>query len=224
MSNGSSLLQKTYIQKSVLFLLPLTGVIKHKTFKYPSTYIKSPDLTSSEYPKGISIYDQILILTYPKSYKEKDDELYNKIIAKLMESTDDDYIPTAWEKFETEVLFSNKNFIAFHQTDDEFIYTFDLSNWSEDWKNFLKGKYSMFSEKAKETIIKYRWKSLAQIEQKKLYCYVHPEKEECLEAFANELKVELPQLMEVRELCSKPNFKLETYTCKLKEKADEVEG
>jgi hypothetical protein len=217
-SKESSLLQGIYLQKSRLFLLPLTGLEKHKYFKSTNTYISSMDLNSDQYPDGISRYDEILIVTYDKDYKLRDDKLYDKINKNLIKITGDKDIPTGWEKFETECLFGNKSFVSFHETEEEYIYTFNLSDWHIDWSAFLKGRYSLFSEKAKDKIIKFRWESLHKVAQRKLYCYLYPDKEECVKAFAEELEIDVKDLMDVKELCDKPNFQQETFTCSLKQK------
>lgn len=224
-SKEYSLLQKTYIQKSGLFLLPLTGLPKSKHFKYTNTYLSSSDLLSDAYPNGISIHDQILIITYNKSYKTKDEELYKKIESSGFKAlSGEESLPTGWEKFETEILISNPNFLALHELEDEFVYTYNLSDWDSDWKCFLKGRYSLMSEKAKDKIIKFRWKSLHQTAQHQLYCFLYPNEEKCMQAFAEELEIPLEDLLQVKELCSKPDFKLETYKCLLKQKTHEAEG
>lgn len=216
-SKESSLLQKTYLQKSGLFLLPLTGLKKDKHFKLTNTYISSDDLVSDAYPYGISSNDEILIVTYSKDYKIKDDKLYEKIRDKFKRISSEDDLPTGWEKFETDSLLSNKNFLAFHETDIEFVYTFDLSGWHNDWNCFINGKYSHFTEKAKQIIKEFRWRDLSEGARSKLECYLWPDKEGCIEDFAEELKVEIGSLLQVRELCDKPNFKLETFICLIKE-------
>lgn len=218
-----SVLQQSYIQKSRLFLLPLVGIIKDKNFKSLNTYISSPSLVSDEYPNGISSKDEILIVTYPKKYREFN--LYSKF-EKLIE---DEVFKSPWEKFEIESIMSNRKFIAYHELEDEIAYTFDLSDFGSDWRCFLKGRYSLFSEKAKEKIIDFRWKSLYPIEQKKLYCYLYPYKDECIKIFSDQLEVPVEELLRVKELCSKPNFNLENYVperlkSKIEEDLNEVKG
>ncbi len=205
-----SLLQKAYIQKSRIFLLPLTGIRKDKIYRPVNTYIASPTLVSTDYPNGLTIQDETLILTYSKEYEMNEINSISKL--KINNPVNN------WEKFETDVLMSNRNFTGFYESQDEYIYTFDLSDWSSDWTNFINGSYSKFSPDAKKRIIDFRWKSLREDEQKKLYCYLYPFQEECIRSFARELSTErrdfeknIELLKEAKELCSKPNLDLETY-------------
>jgi len=225
----SSLLQKSYLQKSKLFLLPLTGLIKNKYFTETNTYISSPDLVCGDYPNGISFDDKILIVTYSKIYKIKQDNIYNQINNNFKNISIQE---TGWEKYET-ILMSNKRFVGFHESPDEYLYTYDLSGYTSDWSNFMKGRYSQMTEKAKQIIKNYKWSSLLPTEQKKLYCYLWPdanfddkknEEGNCFKFFADELGIPIQDLEEVKELCSKPNLKLETFVCSEKKQLDEVKG
>ncbi len=198
-----SLLQKAYIQKSKIFLLPLTGMRKDRIYRPTNTYISSRDLVSNEFPSGISIQDNTLIVLYSKDYERKEDESVAKL--KLNSPFGN------WEKFETETLMSNRNFSGFYEAKEEYVYTFDLSDWSKDWACFLNGSYSNFTSDAKELIIKFRWKALAADEQKKLYCYLYPYKDECISCFAKELGMRPEELAKAGELADKPNLNLEDY-------------
>lgn len=216
----TSLLQQIYLQKSGLFLLPLTGLLKNKYFKKTNTYISAPDLICSEYPNGINFEDKILIVTYSKIYKIKQDNIYNQVIEKFKNITIEE---TGWERFEEKDLMSNKYFIGFHESSDEFLYTFDLSDWNDDWNYFMKGRYSLMSEKAKNLIKNYRWTTLNPVDQKKLYCYLYVNKDkDCFKDFAEELGVPIEDLEKVKELCSKPDLRLETYQCSNKKQLNET--
>lgn len=223
----SSPLQKTYVQKSKLFLLPLTNIKRDKIFKPTNTYISSKDLVSSEYPTGISTNDQILIVTYSKLYKTRDQELYDKINAANFKGLiGEGIVKSAWDKYEQESLLSNPLFLSSHETTDEFIYTYDLSDWDNDWRVFVKGRFSLMSDDAKDRIASYRWTNLNKIARFQLECYLYPYKEKCLDAFARELEMPIAEMAEVKELCSKPDLNLETYKCyNLKNrKINETEG
>jgi hypothetical protein len=100
-----SLLQKTYMQKSRIFLLPLTGMKKHRIYRPINTYISSPTLSSSDYPNGLSIQDETLILTYSKEYEINEINSINKL--KINSPINN------WDKFETDILMSNRNFTGF---------------------------------------------------------------------------------------------------------------
>lgn len=215
-----SLLQKDYIQKSRLFLLPLTGLPRNKYFKQTNTYISSPDLFSLVYPDGIMFEDKILIVVYSKSYKIKQDNIYNQVTSGFKNISIEE---TGWDKYENTII-SNRRFLSVHETDDEYIYTFDLADWSKDWDAFLKGRYSLLSKKAKELVKDYRYTSLKPMDQRKLYCYLYPNEENCFRDFAEDLKVKVEDLKAVKELCSKPNFKLETYICSEKKQLNETQG
>ena len=210
-----SLLQGEYIQKSRIFLLPLTAIKKDRIYKPTNTYIAAPNLVNKDYPTGISINDQILITVFTKDYERRERDN----VARLKLNS----IIGSWEKFETDALMSNRNFIGLFETKEDYVYTFDLTDWSGDWYNFIKGAYSEFSPEAKDIILKYRWASLKPTEQKKLYCYLYPYKDECIRSFARELNTDPKQkdvqqleaiLRETKELCSKPHIAQETYVYK----------
>jgi len=216
-----SLLQKTYIQKSRLFLLPLTGLARNKYFPSTNTYISSPDLISSEYSSGIDYEDEILIIAYSKIYKIKQDNIYNQVNANFKNIGIEE---TGWDRYET-VIMSNKRFIGFHESEDEFLYTFDLSDWHDDWKHFIDGRYTLMSEKAKKIIKGYKWESLQPIEQRKLHCYLYSNKDEnCFKDFAEELGLSVEDLKKIKELCNPPNLKLETYILSQKKELNETKS
>lgn len=204
----STILQKSYIQKSKIFLLPLTG-IRRERFYFPSnTYIASPDLIAEEYPMGINKDSNILIVCFPKKLREESDRILKVVKSKNI--VDENEIPQ-WEKYEIEVLFSNKNFIAFHESRDELVYTFDLSSFKRDWIKFLNGRYSLFTEDCKQIITNYRKNTLKEIEKRKLVCYLYPYKEDCLKEFAEQLGENINDLKQVKELCNKPDIEKETF-------------
>jgi hypothetical protein len=69
-----SLLEKTYIQKSSLFLLPLLGIKRQKYYRLDNTYISDPsqDITSD---------DMYLITAYPKGYKDFEEFEYKLLLS-----------------------------------------------------------------------------------------------------------------------------------------------
>ncbi len=144
-----SLLQRQYIQKSRIFLLPLTGIRKDRIYRPTNTYVSSPSLINQDYPDGISISDETLILVYSKEYEQREqDNIARKKLSSIVGS---------WGRFETEVLMSNRYFTGFFENKDEYIYTFDFSDWSTDWYSFIKGRYSELSPEANDKILKFRW-------------------------------------------------------------------
>lgn len=212
-----SLLQKAYIQKSRIFLLPLIGIKKDRIYRPTNTYISARGLVSTDFPSGISIQDETIMVVFSKDYEKKELESIMKL--KLNSPLGN------WEKFETEVLMSNRNFTGFYESEEDYIYTFNLSDWSEDWSNFISGSYSKFSSDAKDKIVNFRWKNLAEEERKKLYCYLYPYKDECITSFAKELTTEprdleanIQMLREIGELCNKPDLRLEEYEYQVNKK------
>lgn len=202
----SSLLQKTYIQKSRLFLFPLIGIRHDRAFRPTNTYISSKNLRTSEYPNGIKPSDNILIIAYTKDYARGSSE-------------------QQWSIFEAEQIVGNRKFMGIHETDDEFVYTMNMSSFSADIKCFTHGRYSLFSEKAKTLILNFRRSSLKPTEHRKLYCYLYPYDEQCLKSFAEELGISTQQLMEVKELCTSPNMAMESFKCEnLKESLSKDEA
>jgi hypothetical protein len=57
----------------------------------------------------------------------------------------------------------------------------------------------------------YRWEDLNQESKNKLYCYLYPNKEECIEPFAKDLDMDVEELKKIGELCSRPDFDRETF-------------
>lgn len=202
----TSLLERTYIQKSRIFLFPLTGIKRDRVFSPINTYVSCPDLVHDLYPTGIKDTDRILIANYPKKYR---DNLATMVRKPKFASEQ----VNLWENYEMEQILSNPTFLAVHETSDELLYTFDLSEWKYDWDNFLRGRYSLFSKAAKEKIINFRWFILSPKEKRKMMCYLYPNKEECVQTFARQLNESVEDLRSVKELCSKPDLRQEVYRC-----------
>jgi hypothetical protein len=139
-----------------------------------------------------------LIIEYPKIYKN-------------------------WEDFEFKFLLTNKYFIKFSESESSYFYVFDLRlTYSNDFDNFITGNYSKFHSKTKERIMDYRWLSLDQESKDMLYCWLFPEKEECLDLYSTKLGIDPSILSKVGELCNKPdlikeNLKNNIYDDKIQE-------
>jgi hypothetical protein len=69
-----SLLEKTYIQKSGLFLFPLLGIKRQKYYRPDGTYVSDPS-------EDILIEDMYLIVTYPKGYVDFDEFEYSTLLS-----------------------------------------------------------------------------------------------------------------------------------------------
>ncbi len=65
-----------------------------------------------------------------------------------------------FKNFEKEHILKNTKLIGCHEVDDGMIYIFDLIYWSTDIASFLYGRYSEFTYKAKETILKFNGASV----------------------------------------------------------------
>lgn len=209
--DSETILQKDYLQKSKVFLLPLAGIKRDRTFEPSNTYISSEDLLSDEYPNGIKMDSSILIVAFSKTLRQNSENLLLRIKdQKLVE----EHEKSRWDSYEEISLFSNKRFIAFHETYEDLVYTFDMVDWSKEWKKFIHGRYSLFSDKAKDIILKY--KNLKPMDHKKLMSYLYPNKEEYLKEYAKDLELTVEELKEVKELCNAPDLSKETYKFEVK--------
>lgn len=197
-----------YLQKSKIFLLPLTDIKKDSYFKVSNTYISSDDLMNEKYPHGIKPEDTILIVAYPKNLRDTSERIFNMAKQKHRDFKDDQ---NAWQVFETENLVSNAMYLDYHETSTEMIYTFDLTPWGSDWSSFLNGCYSKLSYEAKEKIVDYRSEQLDRIGKLKLLGYLYPHKEEALSLFSRDLEIDIEVLRGIGELCDKPDLQKENY-------------
>lgn len=179
-----------------------------------NTYISSSGLVSEEYPQGIRPEDKLLIVSYPRTYLEESEKLVQRI-SHMSQINPEEITETPWKKYEVNSIFANRNFIAYHETSEEMLYTFDLSKYESDWNSFLKGRYSQFNDATKQKIIQYRYEDFTSDARKKMFCYLYPYKNECVIEFARELDMDIEELKLIKELCNKPDFRLENYTCDL---------
>ena len=90
------------------------------------------------------------------------------------------------------------------------VFIFEINDELDSWNAFLKGKYSQMSDKAKKQILNYFNFNLGN--QVYVDSYLNPEKH--FENYAKILRVETSLLMQVGELCDKPNFSLEHLNTK----------
>lgn len=88
------------------------------------------------------------------------------------------------------------------------IYIFDFSNYSEDWNNFLNGKYSKLSKPFKDAIKNYYGEKTA--EYKYIDTYLYPEK--YFELYSNLLDLPVNTLSNIGELCNKYDPEKEKLT------------
>ena len=115
-----------------------------------------------------------------------------------------------FQNFENAYLLGNKYFNSYHQLEEnKGIYTFNFNK--SDWKNFLAGRYSLLSKELKAKILSF-YKNNPNVDNVKSYLF--PEKyyqayTELLASSSNE-KLKINKIiMDVGELCDKPDLKKE---------------
>ena len=183
-------LYKEYFQKSKVFLYPLLDIRKGVRFVPSQTYISWNDIYITEDNKFLCLY------TVDKDNKEA-------------------FILFSEFKLENLSLFEQK-----YDIDDyNFLYVFDLTSLitKRDLKNFKEGKYSKFSKRTKEIIIKFFGESGLIAEYIESYLYPGYYWED----YSELLNISQKDLQEVGELCSKPDLQKEDFTsdCKLIKKS-----
>jgi hypothetical protein len=116
-----------------------------------------------------------------------------------------------FESFASKVLTTNVHFLERIQINDsQCAFIFDLSRYEKTWNAFLNAKYSQFEENSKKLILKYFRDNTANVIY--ITSYLYPEK--YFHDYARILLVDVELLMEVGELCSKPNFEEEKLKIK----------
>jgi hypothetical protein len=115
--------------------------------------------------------------------------------------TDDEY-----KHFEKNVLLNHNRLNDYVKVDNQLVLTFDLSDLGDDWFHFINGKYSKISMNLKQKILNFFDKYSGN------YAYMHsyliPEK--YFSNYAELLGVEPEMLIQVGELCTKPDMEKET--------------
>tara|TARA_R100000541_G_scaffold58640_2_gene70155 strand:- start:1721 stop:2308 length:588 start_codon:yes stop_codon:yes gene_type:complete len=116
-----------------------------------------------------------------------------------------------WHKFENLYLLQNSLFHDYVLLDKNLhLYIFDLKKYSSDYNNLCKGDYSEFADKTKTEIINFFGEkgSLAQYMEEYLYPEFYHDQ------YAEDLNVNLDIMLDVWELCDKPDFIKEELTYK----------
>lgn len=177
-------LSTKYFQKSYHLLLPFTGIPREGTFKPSNTYLYSVDEQLDD------ISNCYLIVTYDKN----NNPLY--------------------KEYEKQVLLKCENLVSCYITDNHYVYIFNVIEWANEVYNFLEGKYSKFSDKAKLHILK--WAGGSQLSRRKIEGFtVHVAL--CPEYYHEDIAKELGYsdtryIKECWEMWSKPDIHKETYT------------
>lgn len=105
-------------------------------------------------------------------------------------------------------LLSNKNFSHIISIDEKkVLYVFTLNDFREDYNNFLKGKYSKFSNELRQILSSYY--GVFSAEWIYIESFLNPEK--YYEEYAQILNVDVSFLKSVGELCDIFNPNLENY-------------
>ena len=171
---------REYFQKSKVFLYPLLGIKKGVRFVPTQTYLSWNDKYNIDYDKLLCLY------VTDKNNKDK-------------------FTLFSDEKLKILPVFEEK-----HDIDEfNFLYVFDLTLplKKRDIKKFKEGKYSKFTKKTKETIIKFfgeRGKIAEYIES-----YLYPEY--YYEDYSELLNINQKDLQDVGELCNKPDLQKEDF-------------
>ena len=173
-------LYKEYFQKSKVFLYPLLGIKKGVRFVPTQTYLSWGDKYNIDSNKLLCLY-----------VTDKDNK--------------NEFTLFSDKKLKTLPVFEKEHII----NDYNYLYSFDLTLplKKRDLKKFKQGKYSEFSKKTKETIIKFfgeKGKIAEYIES-----YLYPEY--YFEDYSELLNINQEDLEKVGELCSKPDFQKEDF-------------
>lgn len=125
-----------YFQKSYHLLLPFTGLPKDGTFKPHNSYLYSVD-------EQIDNIDNCYLIV---TYKRDENPLFRE--------------------YEKNTIMTCENLVACYNTQNHFVYVFNLIEWVNEVMFFLEGKYSKFSDKAKLVILK--WAGGSQLTKRKI--------------------------------------------------------
>jgi hypothetical protein len=170
---------KSYFQKSKVFLYPLLGIRKGVRYVPIETYItwEENEIT----PKNTLIC----------VYSIEEGPAANK----------------AFQAFAKSDLRKNELYHSEYEIDDLKIFTFNLSFFKGDLKNFKNGEYSKFSIVTKKIIMEF-FGSKGTISEY-VESYLYPEK--YYEIYSEILNIPISNLEDVKELCDKPDLKKENF-------------
>jgi hypothetical protein len=101
-------------------------------------------------------------------------------------------------KYEDKYIITSKYYLDKHLgLNNECVYIFDLSAFSKDWNNFLKGKYSLFSEKASLLIQKHY--GIKSNEYEYIKTFLEPSK--YIKLYSQLLEIDEEIIKSIGELC-----------------------
>ena len=160
---------------------------KSKIFLYPLLDIK----------RGTSVIPTETYVSWNDTYSPED----MKLICVYDIRTDEEY-----KNFEKNILLTHSRLCNFVKVNSQAVLTFDFSDLGDDWAHFINGRYSKISLNLKQKILGFFDKYSGN------YAYMHsyllPEK--YFSNYAELLNVDVSMLIEVGELCTKPDLGKET--------------
>jgi len=112
----------------------------------------------------------------------------------------------AFKYFEAKMLLENPLFSEKIPMDDYNIYVFDYEVYTNDWFNFILGKYSKLSSVLKRAIKSYYGESSS--EYSYIDTYLNPK--EYFDVYSELLNVDVESLKEIGELCDPCDMEKET--------------
>tara|TARA_R110000822_G_scaffold1267_20_gene5733 strand:- start:4872 stop:5435 length:564 start_codon:yes stop_codon:yes gene_type:complete len=159
---------------------------KSKIFLYPLLEIKRGSIVPTE-----------TYLSWGDSYGAEDMKL---VCIYKPEDTD------KYNNFEKTVLLKHTRLSDYVKVDSEHtIFTFDFSDYENEWKHFITGKYSKIDDSVKRKILNYFEKHSGN--HVYVESYLYPEK--YVAKYAELLNVPVELLISVGELCDKPDLEKE---------------
>lgn len=112
----------------------------------------------------------------------------------------------SFKNFEVDMLIKNPLFIEKLDFKDCNAYVFDFEIYSNDWFNFIMGKYSKFSPVLKKAIKNFYGANTAQYEY--MHSYLYPS--EHYEIYSKLLDISVDTLEKIGELCDPCDLEKET--------------
>ena len=167
---------RKYFQKSQVFIYPLLGIKRGAAYVPKATYIAWEENDTTS-------EDMKLVCVYNNDGSN------------------------TFDVFVKSVLLKHSRLFGYVKADSKTsVFTFEFSDLSDDWENFLKGKYSKINLNLKAKILNFFDPQSGNYQYMK--SYLHPEK--FYDQYAELLNTDVELLKSVGELCTKPDLVKET--------------
>lgn len=167
---------RKYFQKSQVFVYPLLGIKRGAAYVPKATYIAWEENDTTS-------EDMKLVCVYNNDGSN------------------------TFDVFVKSVLLKHSRLFGYVKADSKTsVFTFEFSDLSDDWENFLKGKYSKINLNLKAKILNFFDPQSGNYQYIK--SYLHPEK--FYDQYAELLNTDVELLKSVGELCTKPDLAKET--------------